>query len=253
MNVTAFEIVYQALNGEPKPGKKAWTEFRKEWEARKNPGLGTCCFCGKQKEVCNVTESSNSITTFGLGNFTDFPRRLHKGTEVCIECLAVLKEYNLSNLSLLYFIALGEKFTRNGKNEPVIDGRLLFKPQDDKKHGASDGRKGFLNRLLNPPDSPFICGRKEKSYHRIPFSPVNAPGAKVIQVYYMSSIAYFDLERHRQIVEDARAYWQRGEMSEALKAHKDTPVGAMILELTEPAENPKSKSKSKNKKAKRSD
>lgn len=237
--LTAFEIVYQALNGEPKPKKKAWSEFKLEWEKHKEPNLGVCCFCGRRKEVCNV---GNFTLIFGLVNFTDFPRRVYEEPKVCVECLAVLKEHDLMNLSLLYFITLDDKFERDSENRLVIDNRILFKPSNDDKRKLKDGRRDFLKCLLNPPqDKPFICGWKREKSHEVPFSPVNSPGAKVIQVCYKSSIVYFDLERHKKLIDDADAYWRGGEMSGILEAYKYTPVGKMILDLTRPGNSKKAK------------
>lgn len=244
-----FQIVHAAIGGEPVPAKKAWADFRRLWEENKK-GTGTCCFCLRAAEVCDVAPL---LEKAGLQNFTDFPKRLHKGLDLCLGCFAVLKEYALVNPACLFILTPSSRLKRSAEgNRFELDNTSIF--EMDKEAG----RRAFLARLLDPPDEPFVCGRKPKSSHTVPFSPVNPPRAEVVRVVYpvggTTVVVYFDRERHRALVDDASEYWRGGGECDRLRAYRGTPLLDMVMWLTKPgdAEDNGGEEKKKRRKPKKS-
>jgi hypothetical protein len=165
-------------------------------------------------------------------NFTDFPRRLASGTAMCFRCFSVLKEYAFLNPALVYFLTPSSVLRKQAPARFAADNVSVF----DIRNAA--GREAFLMRLLDPPDEPFVCGRKPAKTHAVPFSPVNAPRARIVQVLWgvdkTMPVVFFDRERHGPLADEARAYWATGRMPERLGSYRGLPLYDMLVALTKP-------------------
>lgn len=235
--VTAMDIVKGFVGSAPK-GKtgQAWGERLAGWEKFK--AGGECSFCCATGEVYDVGRGLNA---FGLGNFTDFWRRLRPGTGVCAGCLAVLKEHGLMNPGFLYLVEAGSRAARGEKGAVAADNRRIFRPD-------AEGRRAFLARLLGDlPGAEFICGWKRSRTHALPFSPVNRPGCRTVQVLYqpaqtaLPAVVFFDRERHGGLVAEAQAWWGGAGWGGLAEAYQGSLLLDFVLALTRPGSEKASK------------
>lgn len=231
--LTASDLVWRVVGGEPRPQKGGWEKYRKRWEKRSVEGV--CCFCGKRGRVADL---GSDLHGFGLQNFTDWARRRADTAAACLQCLGALKEYSFMNPGFGFFLTPSSAWKRvEGKGEkggdslrPEVDGTCFFSP-DDRGH-----RLAFLERMVSPPPEPFICGFKRPQSHALLFSPVNRPGAKIVQVWFYGEVVNFDTERYGGLVEAAVAWGNGGggPLPRELRDRADLPAVKLLIFLAKP-------------------
>lgn len=236
---SAIDILKDFVGAVPKKRGGDWCGAVAKW--RKYETAGRCCFCRADGKVYDVAADPRE---FGLENFTSYHFRAAPGVGVCLDCLRVLKEAGLQNSGALYMIEAGSRARRDGKGKIASDNVRIF------EIAGTAGKKAFLARLLDRlPDLPFICGWKQPKSHVVPFSPVNMPGCRVVQVFYQPAasaapaVIFFDRERHRQLVAEAERWWSDGHTGDLMEAYRGTLLLKFVLRLTNPGSRPKRKSK----------
>lgn len=230
-----FEILKKIIGDKPAlRSKENWEKRLKKWAQYKT--RGKCCFCLAETEVYDVIDGMDAIN---FENFTDLHLSCDPGFYICSECLAVLKDNKFMNQSLLYILTLSSEIERGENLKIKADNFNIFEQN-------AEGRRLFLNRLLDGlPGEPFICGWKCEKTHAVPFSPLNEPGAGVVQVLYQGAktfkpgVIFFDRIRYRKLVEEAVLYWdyvQKGHkyQSDLLGAYKGSTLLDFVLRLTCP-------------------
>lgn len=235
----AIDILKGFVGAAPKKRGGDWHEAVANW--KKYETSGKCCFCRADGTVYDVAAAPRE---FGLENFTSYHFRTVPGVGVCLDCLRVLKEAGLQNSGALYMIEAGSQARRDRKGKIVRDNMRIF------EIAGTEGKKAFLARLLDDlPGAPFICGWKQPKSHVVPFSPVNLPGCRVVQVFYQPAasaapaVVFFDRERHRRLVEEAKRWWSEGRTGESMEVYRGTLLLKFVLRLTNPGKQSKKNKK----------
>jgi len=240
----AFSIIASAVGGVPVDRSKqgSWGQRVAGWARFKTRGV--CAYCLSEGEVYDVSHDPGA---FGLGNFTDFSRRLAGDPFICLGCLTALKEDKLRSAGALVILTAGVRLPRGAKGSLAADGATVFDAKDPAH------RREFLRRLLDdhPPQS-FICGWKQQKSHALPWAPVNEPGARVVQVLYEPwyvkggkkkeigkysvSVVYLDRVRHRGLIGEIEKHWGEGGgyWSDLLDAYSGSPLFDFLYRLLRP-------------------